>query len=194
MARPKAFDEAAALDRATDLFWKRGYHATSIQDLVDEMGINRASLYATFGGKKELFDRAFAHYRDVNTAGVRKFFAGQKNVRAGIRNLFALGVEESITDQDNKGCFVVNATTELAAVDPQIIVLLQANQQVFEQIFYDFLLAGRGRGEISDRPDLHALAALFYTLYNGIKVQAKYAQDRAGLLTPVDAVLQLLDH
>ena len=55
MGRTKQFDHRTALDQAMELFWARGYHATSIQDLVDHLGVNRQSLYDTFGGKDELF-------------------------------------------------------------------------------------------------------------------------------------------
>ncbi|MGB3548974.1 MAG: helix-turn-helix domain-containing protein [Saprospiraceae bacterium] len=194
MARTRAFDEAAALDRAMNLFWKRGYHATSMQELVDDMGVNRASLYATFGNKRELFDLALARYRDENRAGLRAFLAEQTDVRRGIRAMFSRGIEESIADVDNKGCFMVNATTELASGDDELTALLCSNQIAFEQILYDFMLAGRERGELTDRPDLRVLAGLFYTLYNGIKVLAKIEGDRASLLASVDAALELLDN
>ena len=62
MARPKAFDAAQALDTAVRLFWERGYEATSIQDLVDALGVNRASLYGTFGDKAHLFALAMDRY------------------------------------------------------------------------------------------------------------------------------------
>ena len=61
MARKKQFEEHEILTKATDLFWKQGFHATSIQDLVNHLKINRASLYDTFGGKEELFNKAFRY-------------------------------------------------------------------------------------------------------------------------------------
>ena len=77
MPRTKAFDEQEVLEKAMELFWKKGYYATSIQDLVNHLGINRASLYDTFGGKKKLFLHTFSHYRTVNTQGVKDFLEGQ---------------------------------------------------------------------------------------------------------------------
>ena len=63
MPRTKQFDEKEVLKNAMELFWEKGFHATSIQDLVSHLGINRASLYDTYGGKDELFNTAFETYR-----------------------------------------------------------------------------------------------------------------------------------
>ena len=68
MPRPKAFDPDAALQQAMQVFWERGYEATSVQDLVQGMGINRFSLYSTFGGKHQLFVTALERYRDTIVA------------------------------------------------------------------------------------------------------------------------------
>jgi AcrR family transcriptional regulator len=79
MGRPREFDVDAALDRATELFWQRGYEGTSVQDLVDTLGINRASLYATFGDKAQLFDSVLERYQDW--VGIR--WVGRWHVAAG---------------------------------------------------------------------------------------------------------------
>ena len=68
MARPKEFERDVVLDRAMQVFWSSGYEATSIQHLVDRMGIQRGSLYATFGDKRALFFAAIDHYDRVVTA------------------------------------------------------------------------------------------------------------------------------
>ena len=74
MPRVKSFDEKEVLDKAIHLFWKQGYTATSIQDLVTHLGINRASLYDTFGDKEELFKKAFEQYRKTSFDGLTQFF------------------------------------------------------------------------------------------------------------------------
>ena len=63
MARIKEFDENEVLERAKLLFWKQGFHATSIQNLVDHLGISRGSIYDTFGGKNELYEKALKVYK-----------------------------------------------------------------------------------------------------------------------------------
>ncbi|MDF1696713.1 MAG: helix-turn-helix domain containing protein [Saprospiraceae bacterium] len=94
MPRVKLFDKDEVLEKAMHLFWERGYHATSIQDLVNHLGINRASLYDTFGGKQALFDSAFKHYRMTNTKAIKKFLHAEQDVKKGMRKLFLLALEQ----------------------------------------------------------------------------------------------------
>jgi len=147
MPRVKLFNEEETLTKAMNLFWKKGYHATSVQDLVDYLGINRASLYCTYGGKKELFDKAFGKYRKINSEGVAAFLNTRSDVKQGLRSLFETAIDESIADTDNKGCFVVNATTELIPGDEKIQASLQENKKTMEGIYHGFLLSGQQNGE-----------------------------------------------
>lgn len=87
MPRVKQFDEQEVLKKAMDLFWKQGYNATSIQDLVDYLGINRASLYDTFGGKKELFDKALDRYIQENNKMQKEYLAQEGPVRRVLKNM-----------------------------------------------------------------------------------------------------------
>lgn len=176
-----------------NLFWKQGYHATSAQDLVDTLGISRSSLYDTFGDKEQLFERAFAQYREENLRGIRLFLAGQPEVRTGLRELFSQAIEEIARDEERKGCFVVNITTEFIPGDEKMEQLLVENRRNFEQVFYDYLKSGEEKGQFAAGKDLRALASLLFTLYNGLKVVGKVDPDPGRLERSVDLVLQMLD-
>ena len=193
MPRVKLFDENEVLSKATELFWKKGYHATSIQDLVSFLGINRGSLYDTYGGKKELFYKAFQLYRTNNCNGIETFFENQNEVKNGFRALFEMGINESISDKDKKGCFVVNTTTELIPGEKELLEILQENKKIFEKLFYNFLLKGQQSGEISKSKNIKTISHLFYTFYNGLKVVAKVQSEPKELLNSVDEILMLLD-
>ena len=193
MPKTKQFDQKEILDKATELFWKRGYHATSIQDLVNHLGISRSSIYDTYGGKKALYNQALNAYRTSSTAGVSTFLQNQTNVKTGLRELFFSGIQSSLTDPDNKGCFVINTTTEMLPGDPEIQSILEENYNTFEDLFYRFLRLGEKRWEIPEGKDLRTIAGLLFTLYNGMKVVAKVQTDQKKLMAEVDAVLALLD-
>lgn len=193
MPRTKQFDEQQVLEKAVDLFWKQGYHATSMQDLVDHLGINRASLYATYGDKKQLFIRAINHYRCTNRQGMEAFLARESDVRLGLRRLFELAVAEAANDTDRKGCFMINTATELIPGDPDVERLVADNKADFEQYFYAYLLKGQSAGQIPSGKDLHAIASLFFTLYSGIRVVGKMAPTDETLSAALGTALSLLD-
>ncbi|QKX05556.1 TetR/AcrR family transcriptional regulator [Aquimarina sp. TRL1] len=193
MPRVKLFKEEEVLHKAVELFWKKGYHATSIQDLVTFLGINRASLYDTFGGKRSLFDKALTMYRKTNMERTRTFLHSHDQVKTGFRRLFEIVLDEAVCDSDKKGCFVVNATTELVSVDKEISEKLKDNQKTMENVFYEYLLSGVKTGEISDKKDLKTISSLIYTLMGGTQVIVKIASDKKKLQASIDMALSVLD-
>ena len=193
MPRVKLFSEEEALEKAMMIFWKKGYHDTSIQDLVDNLGINRASLYDTFGGKKKLFDSVFECYRKSGNEGLREVLNSQDNVKETFRMIFHHVIEGDMADPDNKGCLVANTTTELLPHDNELKSVITRHKESVEKIFYDFLLLGVDRGEISASKDLKTMASLLYTLLTGLRVTGKTRPDQKESMASVDAVLSLLD-
>ncbi len=192
MPRVKLFDENEVLTKAMNLFWKEGYSATSMQDLVNHMGINRASIYDTFGDKEKLFLKAFEHYRKTNSEGIVRFFESQPDVKKGFELLFENAIEEAVTDQENKGCFVVNTTTELIPGDPKVYGIIEENRKTFEGLFFAYLKEGENKGQFEKGKDLKAIATLLFTLYNGMKVVSKVHSDKKELMQSVLQVLTLL--
>lgn len=193
MPRVKLFKEEEVLTKAMMIFWKKGYHATSIQDMVDHLGINRASLYDTFGGKKKLFNSAFDHYRRTGNEGFKRSLDSQDGVKATLRMIFRKVIEEDVSDPDSKGCLVANTTTELLPHDLELQLVIIRHREDVEQIIYDFLLKGVQQGEISRKIDLKIMASLLYTLLTGLRVTGKTRPSQEGSLASVDAVLSLLD-
>ena len=88
MARSKQFNTEEVLEKAIRLFWKQGFHATSMEDLVSMLGINRASMYNTFGSKQALFEQAVEMYKNREINRIADFLYYQLNVRQGLALLF----------------------------------------------------------------------------------------------------------
>ncbi len=194
MPRTKAFDKQEVLTKAMELFWEKGYHATSMQDLVKYLGVNRASLYGTFDHKKDLFLQAFRHYRLSNAQKIQQFLNARSDVREGLRELFHNSFEQPIPSLDQpKGCFAVNITTELLPGDPEVQTILRENQEQFELIFLKYLEQGVSSGQISSNKNLPSLSALLFTLYNGLNVVIKLNPDKDALFQSLDTFLALLD-
>ena len=193
MPRVKQFNEEETLNKAMCLFWRNGFHATSMQDLVSYLGINRASIYDTYGGKKELFDKAFEHYRSTNRKQLLAFLESQESVKEGFKKLFERGISEAVCDTERKGCFVINVTTELVPNDDEMLAVIQENKAFMTATFEDFLKSGVTSGEISNTKDLKNLASVLHTFFNGIKIVSKTDSNEQELLSSVDTVLSLLD-
>ncbi len=193
MPRIKSFDENIILEKAMNLFWRQGFLATSMQDLVTELGINRASIYDTYGDKKQLFLKSFAHYRKTSMSNLKSFLYSQHSVKEGFKKMFLSLAEEVESDKDQKGCFVVNTTTELSAHDETIKSIIQDNRKMFVNLFYDHLKTGVERGEISSDKDLKAIALYLFTLNNGIKVLNRTNMSKKELKNMVEQALAILD-
>ena len=193
MPKVKQFDEQVVLKKAMELFWKKGYHATSMQDLVTFLGISRSSIYDTYGGKKSLFRKSFQYYRTSNITGVKHFLNSQTSVKKGFERLFLMAINETLCDKDSKGCFVVNTITELLPGDDDLNEILGQNKSTLEKLYYDFLKKGVESGEIPKGKDLKSIASLFVTFSHGIQVVSKIKSNETQLLKSVSTILSLLD-
>ncbi|MFT5602274.1 MAG: TetR/AcrR family transcriptional repressor of nem operon [Flavobacteriales bacterium] len=192
MPRVKLFDENKILSKAMNLFWKQGYSATSVQDLVSHLGINRASLYDTFGNKKQLFKKSFELYRKSNFEGLIQYFQSRPNVKKGFSELFNIAIQEAVLDKDSKGCFAVNTTTELIPNDESLLEILENNKRDVKRLFYEYLKKGQESGQFKTNQDLKSLASLFFTIYNGIRVVSKVRPNKKELSGSIDVALSLL--
>ena len=171
MARPRAFDEAVTLQKALDTFWHRGYGATSMEDLVAGTGLNRASLYATFGDKHQLFMRALRQYQQQSVQTLTALTAdASAPVLYQLRQILELTVQE-------RGCFLVNAITELVPHDADTQALARADQQFLETLLTALLNRGQQRGEVRSTASPQAQARLLISILSGMRVVAKANPD-----------------
>jgi TetR/AcrR family transcriptional repressor of nem operon len=187
----KKFDKAATLDRALEAFWSHGYEATSMQDLVDCMGVNRGSLYATYGDKRALFEAALGRYDDDRRRMLSNLEA-RYEPRDAIRQLFLAFTKDIDPNGGNKGCFLTNTALELAAHDPEIRALVSSAQADLEAFFKRLIVAGKDAGDIPEHVNvLDASRTLLATLL-GVVVLVRSRPERALLKTIVDDALRRL--
>jgi TetR/AcrR family transcriptional repressor of nem operon len=184
MARTKDFDEQEVLDKAVELFWRKGYNATSMQDLVDELGISRSSLYDTFGDKHALFMTALERYRVEGSERLRSIMESPLPAREIIKKLLEVTAGELFNDQQHKGCFMVNAEVEVAPHDKEVNQVVCENDQQVEEAFYRVIKRGQESGEIANQQDARALARFTFNTVKGIRVSAKTTSDK-GLLADI---------
>lgn len=191
MPRKKAFERNVALEKALNLFWKQGFHATSMQDLVEALGINRASLYSTFGNKEDLFEEAFKYYQNTNQLAIGELLRTQHSVKTGIRMLFEMALQAGREDEP-KGCFIVNTTAELLPCDGRWLNLIAENQRIFEKVFEEYLQKAVDREELPPQFDCKASAEFLFLLYSGLQVNIKINPDPQRLRRAIEIGLKQL--
>jgi TetR/AcrR family transcriptional regulator, transcriptional repressor for nem operon len=189
MARTKAFHTTAVLERAMQTFWRCGYAATSMQDLVDSMGINRQSIYDTFGDKHQLFLQTLEHYRCGAARYALEPLTLQQPLEQALRELFARLIAESVADADSKGCFIANATLELSNQDTALAAFVQQNWLESVAFFERRLALAKQLGELGEKHDVNALAMYLFHSIGGLRLVAKTTKDRATLESLVETTL-----
>ena len=144
----KQFDIDGVLEKAMRAFWARGYEATSMQDLVTCTGINRGSLYATYGDKRALFLAALRMYDERMRRRLVADFESTCSPVEAIRRMFLAFTAQVAKTGGNRGCLLTNTALELAAHDPEIGRIVAHAQEEIEAFFGRMIRKGKARGEI----------------------------------------------
>jgi TetR/AcrR family transcriptional repressor of nem operon len=177
MARTKDFDEHEVLAKAIQLFWYKGYNGTSMQDLVDGLGISRSSLYDTYTDKHTLFVKALESYQ----------LAGAGKIQAIIdQNLPAKDTVKQLVDLATDGLLD-------APHDQQVSEMVCKNDQQMEAAFYQVIKKGQDTGELKNHQDARALARFIFNSVKGMRVTAKSSTDKAVFEDIIRLTVSALD-
>jgi AcrR family transcriptional regulator len=178
--RPRAFDEAAALEKAMCVFWRKGYDGASMSDLTEAMGINPPSLYAAFGNKESLFLRVLERYAEGPAAYVMQALAAPTAREVAKRRLH--GALNSLQDNARPpGCLVVQEAArcydDKDPIGRKLSSFCGASHQAFVQRFK----RAKAEGDLPKSADPVALARYLSTVAQGIAVQAASGATRTEL-------------
>ncbi|MFT4539569.1 MAG: TetR/AcrR family transcriptional repressor of nem operon [Planctomycetota bacterium] len=145
--RPRHFDEGEVLTRAMDLFWKKGYEATGLRDLIEEMEIGRQSLYSTFGDKRQLFLRALEHYLASSFEEIRTELQKAKGPVDALQRWLDLRVLGLCSAGDGaRGCMGLNTIVELCPDDTEVANLMRGHAQLMVGQIADVIAQGQASG------------------------------------------------
>ncbi|NDZ73499.1 TetR/AcrR family transcriptional regulator [Streptomyces sp. SID10362] len=192
MARTREFDTEAAVSRAMELFWTRGYEATSVRDLTQHLGIGQGSLYAAFGDKDGLYRAALEHYRTTLAAAALRSLEEGADARAAIRTLLTERIRIAV-ENDGRGCLAVNAVCERLPQDAATRRTVREMQEASREVLVEVLRTAMERGEIAARHDPDAVAAFLITFLNGLLVSSKITPDARSLEPLAELALTVLD-
>ena len=186
MARNKEFDPAEKLEKARNLFWQKGYNATSMQDLVDTMGLNRGSIYDTYGDKHSLYLECLKSYVNASVCNCNTLIGESTSPMQAIEDIIDATVESAISN--NKSCMAVKSTFEMAACDADVKDLAKGSCVQTSALFEGLIRKAQKTGDIKPNLDAALLASFIVSSFSGFSQNyalfndAKQVRKMAGLL------------
>ena len=188
--RPRGFDELEALEKATQVFWSKGYDGATIDVLVGEMGLGRPSLYAVFGDKRTLFLRVLRAYAEKKGAGAAKALLSPRTLRASIAGFLRHTVENATEEGSAAGCLIVCIAPLVD--DAEVRQFLQnaaaGGAAMVERRFQD----GISAGEIPSDFPVAARASQVLDLSRGLTMRAQMGAPRKTLLKDAEEAADLV--
>lgn len=189
MARPPGYERSDVLNSATDVFWQRGYGATSISDLVAATGLKPGSIYAAFGSKKGLFLEVLEEYHGSFMASLEESIAAAPTPLKAIEALLQRMANDTLGNSGTRGCLAVNALLEMAEHDKEIAARLRADNAKLRQRLERLLRSARAEGELHQEKDPAQLADFLLNNLWGMRVLCKGAPTRVSLDSIVSGVM-----
>jgi len=186
-----SFDPDQALEAAMQLFWRAGYEATSMQDLLKAMHLSKSSLYQTFGSKQDLFQRCLERYSRDFSQHLRATLQASANGREFVESLFDFIAAEGSCDE-KKGCILVNTANELGQRDENIAKLVGKGIGKLTEILELAVISGQQQGVIDRNKDAKALADFLVVNICGMRTMVKGGADEKTLLNVAKTTLSVL--
>lgn len=190
--RPLEFDPNLALQRAMELFWCRGYEATSLQELLTAMDISKSSLYQAFGSKHELFERCLKVFRERQVGQMTSALEQAPSGKTFLRNMLMAAARDAATNEFPKGCLIMNTATEFSGRDAIVADLVGEGARQFVGVFQSAIERAQSNGEISASKNAEVLARYVVSTISGLKTMAKAGLPAATIEEVAEVALSAL--
>jgi AcrR family transcriptional regulator len=187
--RPRSFDREAALNQAMEVFWRKGYEATSISDLTEAMDISPPSLYAAFGDKERLFLEAVERYQQARGASCPS--CDEPTARGAIEKLLTYMAEELTTGAHPRGCMMMMAAATAGSASRELQAALAKNRAESRSRMRERIEHGLAEGDVPPGTDAEELADFYSTIVTGMSMQARDGATRASLLATVKRAMAI---
>ncbi len=193
MARPREFDIDKAYDKAMEAFWTKGYAATSMADLVKTMGLQKGSIYQSFGNKHSLFIDALQRYTDASYIEFKEIFVGAKSPFNGMKKFLTKALVKYASGKTlRKGCFATNSLVELGCHDQKVNDILVRQATRIETLLSEEIAKGQGLGEFRNDIDAKVLATSVYVMLSGMMADCKTGFSKSRTKKVAETFLHML--
>jgi AcrR family transcriptional regulator len=189
--RPRAYDPAQAIARAAAVFWKAGYAGTSLDDLSEATGMNRPSLYAAFGDKRDLYLKTLEYYREEGRALARAALADDPPLRVFLKRFYNKALDLYL-EGGPRGCFSIGTAATVAAVDDNVRAFLAESMRSTDGFLTHQIEKAKVRGEIPRGADVAALGYLASATLHTLAIRTRAGLPRKELDSLVDAAVKVI--
>ncbi len=190
--RPREFDIEDAVRDAMHVFWTRGYHATSLTDLLEGTGLSRGSLYKAFGDKKSLFLKALDCYAEAGLDELGETLATPGSVKQAIRAALTIYVPLSAGKTGRRGCMVMATAAEMLPHDPEVSLRVQDTFRRIQALLAGAVRRGQSTGELTIGQDAHDVARFLVCQIEGMRLLGKVGATRQEMTAVVEAAMRSL--
>lgn len=192
MPRIEEFDRDAVLLKAMNVFWEKGYNGTSMQDLVDATGLNRSSIYNSFGSKLELYQDTLKQYRKTGDVYFQKALMKAQSPLEAIQLIFENFLPEILNENRSKGCFLMNCKAEMGNQDQDIRKWLLDHQENTLFVFQELVADGQEQGTINKKQDSKTYAYYIFNAFQGFRMTGILVKDRKVLQQIIDNTIKVI--
>lgn len=192
MVGVKQFCVEQALERALAVFWQKGYEATSMRDLLEAMGIQKGSFYATFNSKREIYIEALKHYCLTANRALHQILVDTDQPKQALHTLLLNKVEECSAAEGTLGCMGVNAAMETAPSDPDIAELIQQFFSKQEKTLQMSITKAQRLGQTAEDIHIEGVAKAIFAILMGLSIQGRAKVSSAHQAQIVDQAMRLL--
>lgn len=191
MSRPREFDADLVLHQCMEVFWTKGFHATSYEDLTRSTQVKKQSLYGVFKNKRELFLKSLALYREENLSVLEKAIAEESS---SLRQLEAICETVLYANDEAKlrGCLIINTSLEFGNEDEEINREIGRMMQRTETMIEQVMIRGQAEGTITSRLGSRELTLYLSNAINGAKMMEKSGADRKEILGVLGTSIALI--
>lgn len=188
MAKTAKFDRQEVVDKATNLYWKKGFHATSMRNLQDEIDMRPGSIYAAFGSKDGLFKEALRNYTDMGLSDIQQLSTQYQSPLQVLKAFVKAQVIDTQTDAPNGMCMLSKTIAELTEENQELIEVTKEHLAEIAKAFINLIKKAQQAGEVGEDKNPAELAEHLQIQIAGLRTFAKINRDKALLESKVEAV------
>ncbi len=192
MARALEFDYDKAIDKATRIFWKKGYLGTSLRDLLKGMGIGEGSFYNTLKSKKQLYLECLKHYNGTVVRRRSTALFSQASAKAGVRGLFRTVLDDLDDPQTPRVCLIARSVSSDVFAERDLRKFVQSDMAAFVSALSERLKSAKDTGELPPEFKPEVVAQIIGTYLQGLYRTALLCYDRPQLERQIDLFLTSL--